>query len=122
MSDSPAAILFDVTGTAIGTVVDGASVRLKVDARKSIALNAVRTSVPASDTDILLLDSNVSRLSCIIYNESDSPLHIGFGSTPVTLEDFTLIISGQSERELPAFSGIIRGIWQTNSVTLGLRK
>jgi len=114
-NDSSASILFDTEGHPIGTILDGSIYRLKVDARKTVSLVATRTSVASATVDTLLLISNSSRISAIMYNESDSPLHIGFGTTPVTLENYTIIISAQSDRELPVFAGEIRGIWQADS-------
>lgn len=114
MGDSPAAILFDINGNPVGTVLDGSIYRLKVDSRRTVALTAVRSSVDASTSDTLLLSSNANRLSAIIYNESDSPLHIGFGNVAVSLINYTLVIPSNSELELPTFAGEIRGIWQSS--------
>jgi hypothetical protein len=115
MSDSPAVILFDVNGNPVTTIADGDGFRLKVDARKTISLVATRTSVNAAESDTLLLASNPNRISAIMYNDSDSSLYVGFGSAPVTLENYTITISAQSDRELPVFAGEIRGIWQSVS-------
>ncbi len=117
MSDSPVAILFDSDGNPIGTALDNGIYRLLVESKTQIPSQATRSYVNASTSDTLILNSNSNRIKVIIYNESDSPLHIGYGSDPVGLLDFTLIISSQSEKELPIFTGEIRGIWQAEGGT-----
>ncbi len=74
---------------------------------------ATRTTVPSSASDTLLIAANPDRKGLFIYNNSDSPLHTGLGTTPVSLSDSTLIISSRSGWSLPFnFTGEIRGIWE----------
>lgn len=117
MSDSPAAILFDTSGNPVGTVIDGVIYRLQVESKEIPALNATRTTIPSSASDVLIASSNPSRLNLIIYNNSDAPLYIGFGTTPVSENNFTLFVPSQADREISHFSfvGEIRGAWKTAS-------
>jgi len=78
----------------------------------SQAGTAARTSVAASVSDTLLVAANASRQALIIYNQSDSPLYVGYGVSAVSTSSFTLIVSANAEKELPGgFTGQIRGIW-----------
>lgn len=112
MSDSPAAILFDQTGHPVLVSVDGVNYRLGVESKEKSAFNATRTSVAAATSDTLLLASNANRLDVILYNDSDAQLYIGYGSSTVSITDFTIIISAHTEQVLPInFAGELRGIW-----------
>lgn len=74
---------------------------------------AVRTTVDSVTSDTLLIAANPARKGLFIYNNSDSPLHVGLGTTPVSLTDGTLIISSHSGWNIPFnFTGEIRGIWE----------
>lgn len=116
MSESPAAILFDTTGNAVTISLDGVAYRLKVDAKETRATNAARTSVVASISDTLILAANTARLGVVIYNDSDAPLLIGFGTAVVTTTNFTLWIPARSNHELSnTFIGELRGIWEAAS-------
>lgn len=78
------------------------------------SVSAVRSSVASSDSDILLVAANNNRVSVLIYNDSNSPLHIGLGTSIVTIQNFSMIISSQTEYLLPGyFLGEVRGIWQS---------
>lgn len=81
---------------------------------KSHGYNAVRTFVSASSTDVLLLSGNVNRTNVVIYNDSNVTLYLGFGQTPVTVDDFTTALASHSERAiLYEFKGELRGVWQS---------
>ena len=113
MSDSPAAILFDVQGNPIKVILDAGEYRLGVESRNKCSTIATRTSVNSTASDTLILAANPDRLGLILYNNSNSPLHIGFGSTPASLTDFTLIISAQTIQDtFHDWCGEIRGIWE----------
>lgn len=73
------------------------------------ALSAARTVVEVSAVDTLLLVANPSRRTVFIFNDSDAPLLVGFGTTPVSTVSFTLPLSAHSGLEMPRFSGQIRG-------------
>lgn len=135
MSDSPAAILFDITGIPMavndGYLItsanngfitagfDGYNVRfLKTDSSGKLEItqqadSVVRTSVNASITDVLIVNNNINRKSLKLYNDSTSGvLFIGYGSA-VTSTDFTLKIptGGLYELAVPIFTGSIHGLW-----------
>lgn len=135
MSDSPAAILFDVNGIAmavndgyhltsenngfIALGSDGTNARfLKTNSSGILqtvqqANSATRTSVAASITSVLIIAANTNRKGLKLYNDSASGvLFIGYGSA-VTDSDFTLAIPTGSLFELavPMFTGAIHGLW-----------
>lgn len=75
-------------------------------------ITAARTFVSASVSDVLLVAANSSRIGLIVYNDSNSPLFIGLGTSTVTTDNFTLVISAHTERGWEyRFNGDIRGAW-----------
>lgn len=82
----------------------------------NIASIATRSSVASTTTDVLLLEANPSRISAIIFNDADSPLYVGFGTVPVTTEEFSMSVPAKTVAVLPvSFTGQIRGVWSITS-------
>ena len=104
MSLSPAAVLYDSGGTAIGTPTNPLVVATKT------ATSAV-TSVGGSATNVTLLASNASRKGATIYNNSTAQLYMKLGATATTAS-FTAILPRNAYYEVPfGYTGIIDGIW-----------
>jgi len=113
-ADSPASILFDELGNPVGVIVDGVIYRLQVEAKDKPTSTAIRTVVPASATDVLILAANSDRLNAVIFNFSDSAIFIGLGSAPVTSNNFTYQIASQEFVQLPQnFVGEVRAMWSS---------
>lgn len=111
MSDSPAVILFDINGNPIGISLDGATYRLKVDAKETIAANATNSNVAGNASSVTLLAANTSRLGATIFNESTADLYIKLGST-ASLTDYTVKLISSAYYEVPYnYVGRIDGIW-----------
>lgn len=135
MNDNPASILFDINGNAVGVsgsmalptgsigqlvagVDTSGTVRflpiLSGALPQTQGSNAIRTFVSASASDVLLLSNNTNRLSVILYNDSNALLYVGFGHSPVSTDDFTLVILAHAERGFAfGFTGELRGAWET---------
>lgn len=74
--------------------------------------SAVRTNVAGVDTDVLLLEANGNRKGALIFNDSNSILHIGLGNEAASLNSYTFMIAADTMWEIPlGFTGEIRGIW-----------
>ena len=72
---------------------------------------SVTSSVASSNTNIVLLPSNSSRLGATIYNDSTALLYIKMGVTATTT-DFTVKLFPMSYWEVPfGYTGEIDGIW-----------
>lgn len=112
--ESPAVILYDRTGNPIEIFSDNGIYRLRVENRVKPSNTASRTTVQATDDDVLLLAANPNRLGVIIFNNSDSSLHVGLGTQECTPNNFSLLISAKStERDLFIhYTGPIRGCWE----------
>lgn len=117
-SDSPAAIIFDELGNPVGVMFDGYVYRLQVEAKDQPTSAANRTVANASTVDTLLLPENPFRLNAFIYNASDSPMYIGFGTTPVSATSYSLQLGSQESMEIPSnFIGEVHGSWISNTPT-----
>jgi hypothetical protein len=77
---------------------------------------ATVTSVPASVTEVTIVDDNENsddvRRGVHIYNDSTADLYIKFG-TGVSTESFTVKIPTNTffESAQPLYRGIVTGIW-----------
>jgi len=138
VAHGPLVVLYDENKNPVGVVLDGAVYRLQVEAKvsnfpvvqpvsgpltnaelraspiliESAISNAVRSSVAGVEVDTSLLPANPIRKGALIYNDSNSVLHIGLGTDEVTLNDFTFLISAGTLWQLPlGFVGEVRGIW-----------
>lgn len=77
------------------------------------AINAVRTTVAASTTDVLLITANGARQGVVVFNDTaTATLKIGLGTATVTASNFSLLVGPGASIELPEkFMGEVRGIW-----------
>ncbi len=77
---------------------------------------ATVTSVPASLTEVTIVDDNEGsddvRRGVHIYNDSTADLYIKFG-TGVSTDSFTVKLTGGTffESAQPLYRGIVTGIW-----------
>jgi hypothetical protein len=116
----------DIDGSQPGLVVAGLDAGagkarfLKVDATgRMIGVNqvpstaAARSTVPAAQADTLLFSPDATRQGALVYNDSNSVLFVGLGSSAVSLADFTYPVAASTLWEVPeAFAGgEVRGIW-----------
>lgn len=131
---NPAVVLFDLNGQRVGTPTNVLHVSgsttvsgpVQVTTTGSLLITgsvglagvkaalAVRTSVAASTTSVVLLAANPNRKGVIIYNDSTSVLYIGYGSTAVSDSDFTVQTAAETHHNVfSGFVGEIRAMWVT---------
>ena len=104
----------DITSSPIDS--DHQALDVKVLGPVGQSLAATRTIIPATTTETLLLPVDPTRKWVHIYNNSDSILYVGFGSTPVTANNFTMMVNAQDDMDLPImFAGEIRGLWLSST-------
>lgn len=77
---------------------------------------ATLSNVNAATSSTTLLAANSSRLQFLIYNDSNSILYLKFGSN-ASQTSYTVEIPGNTlyEPQVPLYTGIITGIWQTTN-------
>ncbi|HWA29098.1 MAG TPA: hypothetical protein VG734_25840 [Lacunisphaera sp.] len=70
------------------------------------------SNVPSSATSGTMLASNPARRGAIVHNDSTATLYLKYGATASTNSYTVKILPDQSwEMPLPAYTGIIDGIW-----------
>lgn len=105
--------ILDSSGNSIGSVLDGASYRLLVEALIKRSATSAVTSVSGSTSNVTLLASNANRLGASIYNDSTRDLYLKLGATSSTTS-FTTVVPRKGLYEVPfGYTGIIDGIWDT---------
>jgi hypothetical protein len=108
--DSPWPVLLVSGSDAIGTATH------PIYVRELPGSSAAVSSLTASVTSQLLLATNSSRLSCIVFNDSSANLYLKFGSV-ASLSSFTykVLPGGTLEIPRPSYSGRIDVIWDAAS-------
>ena len=78
------------------------------------ASTATVSSVPSSASSVTLLPNTPTRSFFTIFNDSTASLFVKFGTGAAT-NDFTvkLLAGGYFESTIPAYTGIISGIWDS---------
>lgn len=90
---------------------DGKRLPVKV----AMAGTATRTTVADSATAVDLLASNANRKSAIIKNTSSAVLYVGLGTVAPTTSDYSeTLVQGQSWLIPTIYTGVIKGIWDTD--------
>lgn len=115
--------MFGIGGALAGIVLTGSRpARAATDAAfattaastPAVASSSTATlaSVPATNTSVLLLRANPSRLGATVFNDSSAPLYLAFGPT-ASRDAFTVRLLPEGFFELPApvFAGDISGVW-----------
>jgi hypothetical protein len=103
---------------------DGTNVRIfKLDSNGAVQVNetkadsAIVTTHSVSASDITLLAANNNREGAIIYNNSNRPMYIKFGSAAST-SSFTVKLASFDYYEVPAgFTGEIHALWGDGSAS-----
>lgn len=131
---NPAAILYDASGNPLsvytgtnlvagqpGVIIVGTdgtkTYYVKTDSQGrldvlSSTTNAVRSVVNSATTDQTLFNVDTTAKMRLIYNDSNSVLYVGLGSTPTTLTDFTYPVAAATLWIVPeGFEGEVHGIW-----------
>ena len=108
MSDSPVAILYNSSGTELGTATNPVVVAQQT-------ATATLTNVAASASSVTVLASNAARKGAIVYNDSSATCYLKFGSA-ATATSYTVALGGQAYYEAPfGYTGILCGIWAVAS-------
>lgn len=105
--------ILDSSGNDIGSMLDGASYRLLVEALIKRSSSSAVTSVAASTSSVTLLSSNTNRLGASIYNDSNKTLYLKLGAT-ASASSYTVKVRKNAFYEVAFnYTGIIDGIWDT---------
>lgn len=84
---------------------------MTIAARGKLA-SATVTQVASSATNVTLQAANANRQSLAVFNDSTAALFIKYGAT-ASSTSFTVKVAagGHWEMPLPAYTGIVDGIW-----------
>ena len=114
-------VLTDPGGTEIGRVRiwDGTTValvaaggNLQTSSLHRVASAATLANIASSASSVTLQASNTSRRGWLCFNDSTQILYIKFGATASTTSYVVQVPpSGYYELPLPAYTGVIDGIW-----------
>lgn len=105
--------ILDSSGNDIGSMLDGASYRLLVEALIKRSSSSAVTSVAASTSNVTLLAANSNRLGASVYNDSNKDLYLKLGATAST-SSFTVKVRRGAFYEVAFnYAGIIDGIWDS---------
>ena len=103
--------ILDSSGNDIGSMLDGASYRLLVEALIKRSSTTAVTNVAGSTSNVTLLASNANRLGASIYNDTNKDLYLKLGATAST-SSFTVVVPRRGLYEVPfGYPGIIDGLW-----------
>lgn len=84
---------------------------LRIDNQSGSSTSSV-TSVASSATNVTLLSANTSRVSAMVYNDSNQKMYLKFGAT-ASITSFTVLIAagGYYEFPLPIWRGQVDALW-----------
>lgn len=105
--------ILDSSGNSIGSILDGASYRLLVEALIKRSATSSVTNVTASTSNVTLLASNSNRLGASIYNDSTRDLYLKLGATASTSSFTVKVRKGAFYEVAFGYTGIIDGIWES---------
>lgn len=105
MSDSPAAILYDSTGTEKGVHAN------PVIVQQQRTSSATVTAVAVSTSTVTLLAANPARVGCTVFNDAKKDLWIKLGAG-ASGSDFTVLLPQNAYYEMPfGYTGVVTGRW-----------
>lgn len=105
--------ILDPSGNAIGSLIDGTSYRLLVEALIKRSASSAVTSVAASTSSVTLLAANANRLGASIYNDSNKDLFLKLGATASTTSFTVKVRKGAFYEVAFGYAGVIDGVWDT---------
>lgn len=126
MAQSPAAILYDATGTELkGQRASAASVPVTVASdQSSLSVQDVRpstgsqSSVAASLTSVTIKAANANRIGLTVFNDSNAGiLYLLLGAGTASSTVFSVALQkGGGYYEVPyGYTGVINGVWSVAS-------
>ena len=105
--------ILDSSGNDIGSMLDGASYRLLVEALIKRSATSAVTNVAGSTSNVTLLASNANRLGASVYNDSNKDLYLKLGTT-ASSTSYTTVVPRNALYEVPfGYTGIIDGLWES---------
>lgn len=105
--------ILDSSGNDIGSMLDGTSYRLLVEALIKRSSSSAVTSVTASTSNVTLLAANSNRLGASVYNDSSKDLYLKLGATASTSSFTVKVRKGALYEVAFNYTGIIDGIWDS---------